>query len=269
MHHGQYIIVPAAVSQKCIREQQQARIRRARYEIKRADPHHGKGKGVHHGPAPFVFWDGEGPQDAGYALFGNSMGDEICHPFLSTLECFRLLEEREIKEPRAIHIWFGSNYDVSMILADLSKRHLNALKVYGKTVWREYEIEHIPRKWLKIRHGGLSITLYDIYSFFTRSYVAALLDFGIGSNEEILAIQAGKGQRENFLWADIAEIRDYFRKEVAQGPALAESLRTVFKDAGYVPRSWHGPGALARMALQRHHVYDAMAVCPVDVRIAA
>ncbi len=223
----------------------------------------------HHEDRRFVGWDGEGPRDAGYALFGNSDGDEICHPFLSTRECLGLVLDHKRDNPNTIDVWYGENYDVSMILKDLPRRNLAALHVYGKTVWQDFRLEHIPGKWFKVRRGEITVTLFDIHSFFDSGYADALDSWKIGTPEEREAILAGKKRRADFVWADIEAIRDYFRLELQLMPPLCEQLRSIFADAGYVPRSWHGPGALARMALRRHNVYDAMAISPKHVSRAA
>jgi len=217
----------------------------------------------------FIAWDGEGPQDAGYALFGNSEGDEICHPFLSTRECLDLLFEAAAKYPGAIHIWFGGNYDVSMILKDIGIRAHRALKNTNRTVWGEYEIKHIPHKWFEVKWGNLKIKVFDIHSFFGTSYINALIDFKVGDIDEMEVITSGKRNRSEFVWAEIDEIRAYFRTELRLMPELAEKLRTAFADAGYVPKSWYGPGAIARLALRRHNIKDAMAESPPKVKYAA
>jgi DNA polymerase type B, organellar and viral len=224
---------------------------------------------AHHEDRRFVGWDGEGPRDAGYALFGNSDGEEICNPFLSTIDCLNLLIKHKQANPDTIDVWFGGDYDVSMILGDLPRRNMAALHSYSKTVWGEFQLEHIPHKWFKVRHGEITVTLFDIHSFFDSGYADALDSWQIGTTEDREAIAAGKKNRENFVWLDIEAIRDYFRLELQLMPLLCERLREVFEDAGYMPRSWHGPGALARMALRRHGVYAAMAQTPDDVCRAA
>lgn len=270
MKFGDYIVLPTSVVDKHRRTSDKARVRRARWEAKaNRGTSHGKGKGTHHEPGQFVFWDGEGPQDAGYALFGNSEGFDICHPHLGTLECLELILETETAIPTAIHVGYGFNYDVSMILKDLPWRHLAALHKYTRTVWRDFELEHIPHKWFKVKRGGIVATIYDIRSFFAGAFLNALLAFGIGTEDDRNEIQQEKQRRGDFRFAEIKRIRHYWAIELRLGALLAEKLRTVFGDAGYVPRSWHGPGALARMALLRHKVYDAMAESPIDVRIAA
>jgi hypothetical protein len=240
------------------------RDRKARNRYKWNDDRH-----AHHDQRRFIGWDGEGPRDAGYALFGNSDGDEIQAPFLPTIRCLDLLISHKQANPDTIDVWFGGDYDVSMILADLPRRNMAALHAYNKTVWGEYQLEHIPHKWFKVRHGEISVTLFDIHSFFDSGYADALESWKIGTVEQREAIAKGKAGRADFVWLDIDAIRDYFRLELRLMPLLCERLREVFDDAGYVPRSWHGPGALARMALRRHNIYDAMADSPEPVSRAA
>lgn len=260
----EFVMIDSKIAEA--RQRERDRLRKA--EAMRPQRNHHGGK-VANRDRPFVAWDGEGPRDAGYALFGSSEGDEICHPYLHTEECLNLILDRERECPDAIHIWFGSNYDVSMILRDCSWSHLAALKYWTKTVWHGYAIEHIPHKWLSISKDGIRAKLYDIASFFGGSYVKALQDMRIGSDSEIAHLTSEKARRAEFLYAEIAEIREYWRLELRLMPALADKLRDTFCDAGFDVTSWHGPGALATMAMRRHHVRDAMCHTPVSVRAAA
>lgn len=273
-----FIVIPRVAVLKQQRKQEQDRRARERYEAKHSGrDRHGKDRNtklrMHRDKQefgrPFVMWDGEGPQDTGYSLFGNSDGLALCHPFLGTEECLDLLMESAERNPDAINVAFGFNYDVSMILRELPRRHLRALHAHTRTTWRDWRIEHVPHKWFKVERGGTKIIVYDIRSFFGGNYESALDAFKIGSERQRANISHGKANRAAFYWREIEEIRRYWRLELTLGVKLMEHLRQVFHDAGYVPRSWHGPGALARMALKRHKIYDAMAECPPDVRIAA
>ena len=218
----------------------------------------------------FIMWDGESPQDTGYSLFGNSKGKYICHPFLSTEECLELIMDTEIEYPRAIHISFGFNLDVSYILKDLPHRQLTALHVSGSTVWREWEIQHIPHKWFKVKRGQVTAKIFDIHTFMAGGYVASLQKFKVGTAEELAKLAQEKARRPEFLFAEIDDIKEYWQLELKLGPALGDAIRQSLWDGGqYVPRSWHGPGAVARLALARHNVYKAMAICPPAVRDAA
>jgi hypothetical protein len=262
--------------------------RQRRMRLARHRRHNEKRRGVsHHGPnelknrrertrvkkidRPFIFWDGEGPQDTAYSLFGNSAGYSICYPTLSSDDCINLMLECAREHPDAIHISFGFNYDVSMILKDMPKRQHRALAAWGKTRWNDLVIQHIPHKWFKIVDvvSKTVIKIFDIRSFFDGTYVQALVDFHIGTEEQIAFLTTEKARRSKFLWSEIQEIRTYWLVELELGPKLADKLRESLDRAGYLPDSWHGPGALARMALKRHGVYDAMVKCPGDVRHAA
>lgn len=269
---------------------------------------------------PFCFWDGEGPRDAGYALFGSSMGDEICHPHLSTIECLELLLNRAT-ESQAIHVWYGGNYDVSMILHDIGFRHFARLKKNKFTIWRGYRIEYVPRKWMAVSNGKVKIKIYDVVSFFAGKYTTALENMGIGpwqqismslaqtakevsdcdstltqkvlrlawllhnyqTNAQTMKVNDGnsgspilaaihalevltdpeivalfKEERSNFTYSEIELIKRYWRLELKYGVELMDKLRATFDDAGFRVNSWHGPGALARVALKRHQIELAM-----------
>jgi hypothetical protein len=259
-----YILVPQSVVWEAERQQALARKREAR---RKPRSHHGET--IPNREREFIAWDGEGPQDAGYALLGNSRGDEICHPFLSTLECLDFLLACSARYPMAIHIGYGFNYDVSMMLKDLPWRALAMLKEYTVTQWKGYRIEYVPRKWFTVSKDGVRIKIFDICSFFGGAYVPALKDFRIGTESEIVLLTSQKARRAKFLYSEIDEIAQYMRLELKLMPLLAEQLREAFLDAGFDVHSWHGPGALARMALRRHGIKECMAVSPSAVRVAA
>jgi hypothetical protein len=260
------LVIPAEAVMKHDRERE----RKRRYEQRTQRVKRGQhSRGIPNSERPFIMWDGEGPQDAGYALFGSSAGDEICHPYLSTVECLELVLAREEACPEAIHIWFGSNYDVSMILKDLPWQALNALKRFNRAMWKEYDLQHIPHKWLLIKSRGLVVKLFDIQQFFGGSYVKALLDMKVGTEDEIAYLTSEKARRAEFLFSEIEEIADYWRTELRLGVELANKLRSTFLDSGFDVQSWHGPGSLANIAMRRHGVFDAMAETPPDVRAAA
>jgi hypothetical protein len=222
---------------------------------------------------PFIFWDGEGPQDTGYSLFGNSAGYEVCKPHLTSRECLELITQTGRENPQAIHIAFGFNYDVSMMLRNLPHRTLRALAKRGKCIWKWWRIEHIPHKWFKVTFKtdteSITVKIYDIRTFFQGGYVSCLQQFNVGTDKELELLTSGKASRSEFMWADIQEIREYWLLELKLGPKLGDALRDSLYAASYLPRSWHGPGALARMALAREGVYKAMAVCPAHVRHAS
>jgi hypothetical protein len=82
-------------------------------------------------------------------------------------------------------------------------------------------------------------------------------------------VEAFKKLRSEFQWKDIQQIAVYMRLELKYTKVLCERLRQTFDAAGFRPRSWHGPGALAREAFTRHHVYETLCKCPDEVNEAA
>lgn len=294
--------VPAWKAEKSRLRAEKARIRKAKYDANVGRTNHYPRNSPRSDRLPplsermFIIWDGEGPQDTSYSLFGNSEGMEICYPTLRTRDCLDLILETGRKYPGAIHCIFGGMYDFSNILREISWRHFAALKTFNRTVWKNFEIEVVPHKWMKVKQGNVSVKIFDVHSFFASSLVGALTKWKIGPfvRSDVTIVQSiastptsvmsldivqkmgerelitvFKNLRSEFLWKDIEQVRVYMRLELKYTKILMEKLRETFLDAGYCPRSWHGPGALARMAFGKHHVYDAMSVSPGDVRIAA
>lgn len=275
---------------------EQARAVRAKYEANR--PRRGGDRHTTREIArqnrPFIVWDGEQPRDTGYSLFGNSEGMEICHPHLSTDECLNLIIETEILIPDAIHTVFGGDFDVSWILRDLTWRQLGRLKHYNNTQWNGYEITHIPHKWFSVKYGKYSARIFDVWAFFGSGLLPALVDWEIGPFKglvighdastditeipplhvldgmtETQIIEVFKNLRGEFEWEHIEQIRRYMRLELKYTKEMLGKLRDIFLQAGYLPGSWHGPGALSRMAMKRHSVFQSLAKSPRPVVMAS
>lgn len=317
-----FIWIPAALAEKTRLRREHERELHAKRDIGRNPQHGSKQYGGKRRPPmatrSFIIWDGEGPRDTSYSLFGNSEGDEICYPTLHTEDCLNLIISSAERNPYAIHIGFGFNYDVSCILRELPWRCLNALYKFNRTHWRGFRIEHIPRKWFAIKRGDTYVKIFDCQSFFGTSLVVALEDWSIGpwnsslpSNTEsktkpqspssqdklvsgqIAGQESGakettvpplatvltmterelverfKKLRSEFQWKDIQQIAVYMRLELKYTKILMERLRDAFVSAGYLPRSWHGPGAVARMAFHRHGIYDVLTPSPPAVATAS
>jgi hypothetical protein len=224
---------------------------------------------------PFVAWDGEG-EDYGpwvvnsegeiwrnhrYILFGSSHGDEISGVGsdgrgLSTISCLNLLLRREQETDDAFHVWFSAEYDVNMILRDLSWRQLNLLKHHGVCNYEGYKIRHTPRKRFQVSKGGVCATVYDVFGFFHCGYTTALEKFGIGTEAERARIQEGKDRRGEFTYEDIDYIVDYWRAEIGLMPALMDLVRDMCYDAGLQITAWHGPGALASFIIRQEGILE-------------
>jgi hypothetical protein len=307
MTDNEFISLPASYvlskQREYVRERQRLARNRARYELghpERAARDIGRqrgGKG--HGAVlainkEFIVWDGEGPQDTDYSLFGNSKGMEICRPGpLGTKECLDLILETKTLYPDSIQIIFGGNYDVTQILkTGLPRRKFVQLLTRGECHWDAYIIHHVPRKWLTVKHGATTVKIYDVSSFFDGGLVATLEDWDIGpfsmtkgNNDaeldevppysvvarmtEAELVRTFKRLRSKFYWRDMDSIKLYMRLELKYTKLLMERVRQALYQVGYLPSSWHGPGAIASMAMRKHGVYKCMAECPKAVREAA
>jgi len=215
---------------------------------------------------PFIGWDGEGHNiyvassdgtidvTHHYMLFGASTGDYVTDTSLSTEACLALILDVERANPDVFHVGFSFEYDVNMILADLTWRKLNLLKSVNKVHWKGYYIEHIPHKWLRVSKDGISATIYDMFGFFHCSYLGALKKYGIGNTRSIGIIEDGKRDRGTFTYAEFDRVLKYWWEEISLFPPLADSLRSSFYAGGFRVSQWHGTGALATYALRNHNV---------------
>jgi len=288
---SRFIRVPEKVAEKHRLKAEQRREYKAKWDaINRPSHTHGK---VPYKDRLFIVWDGEGPRDTGYSLLGNSEGQEICYPKLKTRDCLDLILQSAVDYPGAIHVSFGFTYDVSNILWELSWAALNRLYKFNRTYWKGYVIEHIPRKWFLVKYGNIRVKIFDIQSFFGGSLVSALETWKIGPWTNVSTENASqvfsdvpalklvqkmsdqqlvttfKKLRSEFEWKDIEQIRLYMRLELKYSKILIEEVRNAFSSAGYLPRSWHGPGAVARMAFRRHGIYNVLTDTPAPVSLAS
>lgn len=215
----------------------------------------------------FVSWDGEGdPRKSTYYLFGNSDGDHVAAPSLSTVDCLSLIISKADKD--AIHFGFAFGYDVNMILGDLSKNHLRVLHETNSVCWKRWRIEHIPRKWFVVtdRVVKRTVKIWDVWSFFMTSALKAWEQYGVEISD---AVRIGKELRGDRGYEDIAEDMQYWHEENQAYVELMNKLRQSLHAADLYISAWHGPGAIASYSLKKHKIDLAMAECPEPVNTAA
>lgn len=228
---------------------------------------------------PFVAWDGEGYNDAEgrhhYFLFGNSDGLEESAESLGTYACLRLMLKSAYNNKSAIHIGFAFDYDVNMILGDLGYLNMRQLKEKTFVWWRNMRIEHIPRKWFQVTgtYMGQKVTcrIQDVFSYYAMSFVKALKKNGIGTDEDIAFIEAGKEKRGEFRMDMLDEmVRPYWQAELKYLVQLADNLRDSLYSAGIRPTGWYGPGNVASYVFKAQGVEGYMnSETPKDVLDAA
>lgn len=215
----------------------------------------------------FVSWDGEGDNKGQYVLFGNSDGDYVHSPSLSTYECLSIITEKAHID--AIHFGFAFGYDVNMILRDFSPNHLRALKDNGHVRWNKWRVEYLPRKWFMItdRHTKRTVKIWDVWSFFMSSALKAWEEYGVYVSQGVIDGKKSRGSQD---YSELhSEIIPYWAEENNAYVALMDKLRESLHAAGLFISAWHGPGAIASHSMAKHKLETAMAVCPQPVNLAA
>lgn len=210
------------------------------------------------GTTPFIAIDGEATDD-GYALLCSSHAvpmSDLRPGGLHTVRCFEYL----LRLPKpGIAVCFGLNYDVNNWLRDLPRHLLKVLWDKHVVYWRDFRIEWIPGRWLAVKDTeNRYCKVHEVWGFFQSSFVKALEDWGIGAPEEIKRMKAERG---TFRAKDIDAVTRYCEHECELLVTLMDELRAACKEAGIVPRSWIGAGALAMALLgaqgmDDHHAYD-------------
>ena len=222
----------------------------------------------------FVAWDGEGvggyaetPQR--YVLFGASTMDYSTSYSLGTRECLELMFTVAEAHPNAIHIGFAFDYDVNMILSELTPFHFAQLAETGTVKWHEFRIEHVPSKWFLVTdlHRKKTVKISDVFGFFQGSFVNAVKSYLPETDLDIVV--KGKANRSSFNDGDLDTIVTYWKREIQLLEELVNALRSLLFDAGFTINSWHGPGALANFVYSRHGIMAHKAEPPLPVNIAA
>lgn len=195
-----------------------------------------------------------------YVLLASSLGEYVFDEAgLSTRECFKFLFKLRMRAKRYIFVAFGLNYDVNMMLKDLSKTKLEKLWKEKAIDWYHYRIEWIPGKWFSVSCNGVTFRIYDVFGFFQSSFVNALKKWGIEPQAEI---ESMKQARSNFDEKMKEQVISYCISECEQLVELMDKMKGALTDVELMPRSWMGAGSLAATLLQKYkisdsHVYDS------------
>ena len=196
-----------------------------------------------------------------YAMMAASTGDYIYKPDgLSTFDCVNWLLQLKKKTRGNKYIGFAFNYDVNMIIGDLSETELLRLWKYGEVTVRlddgaMYRMEWLPGKsFLIIRmYDKLSIEICDSFGFFQSSFVKALESWKVEDPDG--AIARMKGERSNFGPDDSEEVLAYCLSECRLLKELMLKLEDALTQANLRPSKWNGAGAVAAAMLQREKVH--------------
>jgi len=194
----------------------------------------------------------------------------ICKPHLTTEDCFTLLHDVKRKFPQSIFIIFGGRYDFDEICRQsMPLDRLVRLKEFGTVTWHGWFIKQVEGKFFTLKKDGVSVTVYEIFGWSHKSYVKTLDDYHIGTAKERELLASDKARRSEFLWAEIDDIQRYMQLELKLGPEYMDKIREIVLDAGFNPRNWYGPSALALEALNKYKVRSYMGDVPSVIKEAS
>jgi len=211
----------------------------------------------------FIAVDGEAyTTDEGhsYVLLGSSTGDYIYkEQGLSTYDCVTFLLNLRKKNPGYKFSGFAFNYDVNMIIGDLTLPELYSLWGRGNVTVRlddgaAYRLEWLPSKsFLIVRlYDRLAIEICDSFGFFQSSFVKALEAWKIADPGE--HIEKMKEERADFGPKDKRRVISYCLTECRMLVELMFKLEDALEQARLRPAKWNGAGAVAAALLQREGV---------------
>lgn len=237
----------------------------------------------------FIAWDGEGINLSGvgkpqsYVLFGSSKNHVESTTGLGTFECLDHIIETGRANPGAVHVGFAFTYDANMIVQGLSPVSLERLHKQGyvrlkKGTGEKYTVTFARGKYFRVTkygaayhakrnaHDKITVQIFDIFAFFACSFIKAYEQM-VGPVPEV--ITSGKASRRSFSVASFDEMRGYWTVEIQLLKQLAEELRRRLYNADMRISEWHGPGALATLAMRKHGIKKHLPEPPKEVRLAA
>lgn len=243
----------------------------------------------------FIAWDGEGWDVNGrheYTMLVSSRGDELINPRgLDTYSCLLFLLKASTKYPsNARHVIYSGNYDVNMMLRDLSREDLYTLWKTKKLTWRGLEIGYRHRKEFTVKlpkrtadgkpvwkvrkvHEGTpeeetistkeyaaSIVLWDVIGFYQGPFVDTLRKNLDIPQADLDAIKGMKGKRSDFTAGEVQQILDYCRQEVRYLERLMVDLVSKLNhpSVALTLSRWDGAGAVASAIYKKHKTKDHM-----------
>jgi hypothetical protein len=247
---------------------------------------------------PFAGVDGEGgniwgpnpegqPQAGHHYFYMRAGAHELYNQDgapLSTEQCLTFLADL----PRtATYVAFFFDYDVTMMLRDLSQERVGKLlhpsyildedgnpkldktgrpMTFAYLSWRGFEISYMPGKEFRVRRANTTgyAVVSDVGSFFQCTFVRALHEwlgewdgtqYVIRDERDariVELIAQGKEQRNEFT--GLTEyIREYCRLEVEQLARVMEKFRGHCDALGLRPTRWQGPGFLVSSAMRQNN----------------
>jgi DNA polymerase type B, organellar and viral len=215
-----------------------------------------------------IAWDGEGinkwSQDGltyqNYSMLSNSLGERMIAPPGENLERALVLQwmiDCQRRNPKAIHVVFGGNYDFNMIVrgnAAPYEEEMRELYENEELQCGPYKIKVMWGRVLEVRGEGQCFKLYDVMPFFQTSFIKAC-DSYLGTDwpgrDIIVKMKADRG---TFTYEQMTEVNEYNDYELETLVLLVEELRSRLFAAGLRITQWYGPGAIAAYIYKQEHI---------------
>lgn len=230
-------------------------------------------------------WDGEGVTGVDgvhrYTLLaGKSFdGDTVTIDStvgLGTAHIFECILDYACGHEGEINIIYGGGYDFNMWMRDIPRQIVDRIYHRGTALWCGYRVSWKPGKSFRIsrvtdtgKRFGRSVEIFDVVSFFQRSFVETC-DAYLGERFiERDMIVRNKALRSSFQDDDAATVARYNDAELTNLLALFVELRARLNACSLRPQRWDGPGAVAAALLKRMSIKDYMGVLPDNAAQAA
>lgn len=183
--------------------------------------------------------------------------DTIASPTgLRTKECLDFL----LNIPsRARPFAYAFNYDLTMILRDVSDRELfllfrpelRSVKGRSKPVeWEGYKLNLIGTRFT-IARGKRKTVIWDTFRFYQASFVKALQTWKVGEAEVVERIQQMKLKRQDFDKLSTDTVEKYCLDECRHMAMLTDKLIDSHAKADLPLKSFYGAGSTASVMLKR------------------
>lgn len=204
--------------------------------------------------------------------YGTKLGEKTIEnkEGISTVEALEFLLSLRYRRQRLCICGYSFGYDISLILKDLRIGALNRLrqdKTAGlyisptmrykiRVIHRKcidiYKMEKIDRKWKCIGF----VKVYDVFGFFQTSFLKAIEEWKVGSDEEKAIVKEFKKRRGENLEEDWEGWKRYNLTECRLLSAMMKDFSQVCENAGIKLSNWWGAGAIASAMMKDHRIKD-------------
>lgn len=176
---------------------------------------------------------------------------------------------------------YAFNYDLTKILVDLPDHLLyllfrpelrarvgaEALKGPRPIKWEGYRINLQGSKFT-IAKGNRRKVIWDVWKFYQSSFVNALKEWKVGTEEELERMALMKSKRGEFDKESPEDVLKYCLSECRKMAELARKLVEAHEAAGLKLRSFYGAGSTAAAMLSKMGIKDKIRPAPKDMTLA-